>query len=279
MKIIVASAMMSLTLGGCTSMNLKNALGTPKNPTSIFSDPTTPGDKPATQDRFIVPLYNVLLEARTGEGNSATLNESGDMRRYLGAGFGLSDIYCTRFFVKTDEAYRRRRFGRTLTNDVGTIMTTVLGLANAGEKVVTGLAGAVGFADSAWRNYDDSFVVSPDLSNIQSLVFAAQDNFRARSLAKDAVLPGDYGTAQSIIQRYANICSFLGMKTLLDQSAAKQKNDLNTDTEKVNRPVPAVVPPDPKTPPVKAPAPAPAVAPVTVRPEIAIPSLAPNKQD
>lgn len=269
--------MMSLTLGGCTHGSLNSALGTPKNPTAIFSDPTTPTDRPITQDRIIIPLYNVLLEASDGDGTRATLNESGDMRRYLGAGFALSDVYCTRFFVKTDEAYRRRRFGRTLTNDVGTIMTTVLGLANAGQKVVTGLAGAVGFADSAWRNYDDSFVVSPDLSNIQSLVFAAQDNFRARSLAKEAVLPGDYGTAQSIILRYANICSFLGMKTLLDQSAAKQKNDLNTDTEKVNKPTPAVVPADSKTPPVKAPAPAP--APVTIRPEIALPSLAPNKDN
>lgn len=271
-------------LAGCTHDTLNNALGTPKNPTAIFSDPTAAKDKVGSQDRIIIPLYNVLLEASAGHGDNAKLNGDGDMRRYLGAGFALSDVYCTRFFVKTDEAYRRRRFGRTLTNDVGTVMTTVLGLANAGEKVVTGLAGAVGFADSAWRNYDDSFVVSPDLSNIQSLVFAAQDNFRARSLAKEAVLPADYGTAQSIILRYANICSFLGMKGLLDQSAAKQKNDLNTDTEKVNKPaaapaVPAAPAPTPAAPRAPAAAPAPAPAAATIRPEIAIPSLAPNKDN
>lgn len=231
---LLSIAVAAAVLTGCTTERLQTALGTPKNPPPIFSKPRPPKGNAVSQQDFIEPLYEILLEAREKDKdnrNSGNNVGKNDMRRYLGAGFALSDIYCASFFGKTDEAYRRRRFGRTLTNDVGTAMTTVLGLAKAGANVVTGVAAAVGLADSAWRNYDDSFVVSPDLSNVQSLVFAAQDNFRARTLAPKADLPADYGTAQSVILRYANICSFLGMKSLLDQSAGDQRNKLIADSQ------------------------------------------------
>lgn len=229
---ITAAALGLVALQGCTTDRLQTALGTPKNPMPIFTKANLTKKEKPTQKDFIEPLYRVLLEASEVKNNNRTLAAVGEdnMRRYLGAGFALSDIYCAGFFSKTDEAYRRRRFGRTLTNDVGTAVSTVLGLAKAGENIVTGVAAAVGLADSAWRNYDDSFVVSPDLSNVQSLVFAAQDNFRATTLDAKADLPGDYGTAQSIILRYSNLCSFLGMKALLDQSAGDQRNKLNADT-------------------------------------------------
>lgn len=275
----LTTALAAMALAGCTSTSLRTALSTPKNPTPVFADPAMPKGRDP-QDAIISPLYKVLLEAHEPGGTGETLKpgEPADVRRYLAAGFALSDIYCARFFIKTDEAYRRRRFGRTLTNDVGTAMATILGLANAGENIVTGVAAGVGFADSGWRNYDDSFVISPDLSSVQSLVFAAQDNFRARTLAKDAALPGDYATAQSAIQRYANLCSFLGMKALLDQSAGDQRRQLNDSTGTVNKQGVTKVPPPalpaaPPGPAEDAPPPADAAAPL---PSAATPSLAPN---
>ncbi|HVF92912.1 MAG TPA: hypothetical protein VM900_01215 [Sphingomonas sp.] len=231
---LAAVTLAAVSLAGCTSTSLRSALSTPKNPTPIFTDPVIGKGKQASQDAIIRPLYKVLLEAHdAGDVLAKTASEQ-DIRRYLAAGFALSDIYCAQFFIKTDEAYRRRRFGRTLTNDVGTAVATILGLAKAGEGIVTGVAAGVGFADSGWRNYDDSFIISPDLSNVQSLVVAAQDNLRARTLARNAELPEDYASAQTAILRYANLCSFLGMKALLDQSAGEQRRELNTVTDKVN---------------------------------------------
>lgn len=235
MKTALSCAVTLAALGGCTSTNLQNALGTPKNPTAIYLKPNPAKGETADQSGIIVPLYKVLLEASTADGTLRSGDVDSDtMRRYLGAGFALSDIYCSRYFVKTDESYRRRRFGRTVTNDVGTAMATILGLAKAGTNVVTGVAAAVGLADSSWRNYDDSFLISPDLSNVQGLVFAAQDNFRARTLSNDETLPSDYGTAQSVILRYANLCSYLGMKSLLDRAAGEQRTQLDNDTTKKN---------------------------------------------
>lgn len=230
----IVASMALASLAGCTSSSWRQALSTPKNPTPIFTDPVIGKGKQSSQEAIIRPLYQVLREAHAEDGTLSEQPAENKVRRYLAAGFALSDIYCAQFFIKTDEAYRRRRFGRTLTNDVGTAVATILGLARAGEGIVTGVAAGVGFADSGWRNYDDSFIISPDLSNVQALVIAAQDNLRARTLARNAELPVDYASAQSAILRYANLCSFLGMKALLDQSAGEQRRDLNDVTDQVN---------------------------------------------
>lgn len=158
------------------------------------------------------------------------------MREYLSAGFALTDIYCERFFRKADESQRRRKFGRAFTNDVGTVMTTILGLANAGENIVTGSQAIFGFGDSLWRNYDDAFVISPELATVRTLVLAKQDNFRERTLGKTVPLPTTYSGAQSVILRYADSCSYLGMKALLDQSAIQQRSDLDSQTSGLRNP-------------------------------------------
>lgn len=276
MKWRIALLGMVVLTAGCTRGSLNQALGTPKNPTAIFSDPSSKYLN--DQDRFILADYGVLLEAVDLTATPIVVKPIGktDMRRYLGAGYNLADTYCSRYFAKTDEAYRRRRFGRTLTNDVGTAVTTILGLAKAGESAVTALAATTGLADSAWRNYDDSFVISPELATVRALVLAAQDNFRARTLGKDAILPADFGTAHSTIRRYAELCSHLGMKTLMEQSATQQQTTLKDETEVLNNGKKAV----------GAPAPGPAaskgqtVAPSAValeRPATATPALTSNR--
>lgn len=269
-----------ITLGGCTSGSLNHALGTPKNPTPIFADPrnTKIADD---QSLFIQAQFGVLLEAvgRDASDRAVVIDvpEGYNMRRYIAAGYSLADIYCGRYFTKTDEASRRRRFGRTLTNDLGTAATTALNLANAGADAVAGLAAATGLADSAWRNYDDSFVISPEIATVRTLVLAAQDNFRERTLGKNAELPADFGTAHSTIRRYAELCSHLGMKALLEQAATEQKTTLTDETEELKQPVP----PSPlPAAPVESPSAPAIVAPSPKdRPAAAVPALTSNSPD
>jgi len=265
--------------GGCTRGSINNALGTPKNPTAVFSNPESKYVN--DQSKFIIADYGVLIEAIDLDAKPITMKPVGntDMRRYLGAGYDLADAYCSRYFAKTDEAYRRRRFGRTLTNDVGTAVTTILGLVNAGESAVTALAATTGLADSAWRNYDDSFVISPELATVRSLVLAAQDNFRARTLGEDAILPGDFGTAHSTIRRYAELCSHLGMKSMLEQSATKQQAILNDNTEDLNKSQEkrgGAVPPAGVPASEQSSSP---LVPAIERPATATPALTPNQRD
>ncbi len=234
---------------------MHDALGTTKNPYPTLASPHQKG-KPSGRNDLVDSNYDILLDAAR-EGRTVAVD--GDkMRVYLDAGFALSDYYCDLFFRDADESQRRRRFGRAFTNDAGTAISTILGLANAGQNVVTGVAAGFGFGDNLWRNYDDAFVVAPDLSNVQALVSAAQDNFRGKTLGKDAKgvdieLPKTYGKAQSVIMRYANLCSTLGMRALLSQSADAQRTQLQDKTREENNPAPVAPPPVVPAPVVPAP--------------------------
>jgi hypothetical protein len=270
---VAISYVIILLSAGCTSTSINTALGTPKNPSAVYADPNS---KYRDDDnKFIYAAYGVLLESLDDtKGNRLTIRKTvdeADMRRYLSAGYTLSDMYCSRYFRKSDESSRRRRFGRSATNDVGTAVTTVLGLVNAGESAVTALAAATGLADSSWRNYDDSFMISPELSSVQGLVEAAQDNYRSKTLGKDAQLPAEFATAQHMIQRYANLCSHLGMKRLLQESATIEQRALNQDTDKRNagETAPAVVPAAPTGTVQSAPA---ATSTIDTPPATALPS-------
>lgn len=240
----VMGVVLAASLAGCTGTATGirrgfDSIDPNKNPRPVLSDPNSGVSASAARavPPFIAANYAVLREAISTDGGEeegdATLAEadSSNMRRYLGAGFALSDIYCDEYFRLTDEAQRRRHFARSTTNDVGTAMSAVLGLANAGQDVVTGIATGFGVLDSTFRNYDDAFVAGPDLAQVRTLVLAAQDDFRARTLASDSTLPGDYGTAQSVIMRYANICSYLGMRSLLNTTAAAAERALQLSRE------------------------------------------------
>lgn len=147
-----------------------------------------------------------------------------DIRRYLAAGFALTDIYCDRFFRETNQSFRRRKFGRTLTNDVGTAVNGILtAITTVPKNVLGGLNAVSGGLDSTWRNYDDAFVVAPELQNVRTLVLAAQDQFRQKTKGN---MPLDYMTARSSITRYAGLCSFLGMQSLLNESLSDQREAL-----------------------------------------------------
>jgi hypothetical protein len=189
-------------------------------------------------------LKNGLMDAFTGAENPQTIKfkvnpSDSDVTIFLRTGFTLTDIYCDTFFRQTNQAFRRRKFGRGATNDVGTVVSAILGLSNVGAKTVSGVATGFGLADSGWRNYDESFVVSPELDLVRSLVTAAQDKFRKDSFES---LPHDYMTARSTIVRYAGICSFLGMQTLLNQSASSQKEALEKAALTLNVAAPAPKP-------------------------------------
>ena len=198
-----------------------------------------------------IALKNGLLEAFDLSKGDAKASFKPDptpdqVRRFLRSGMTLTDIYCDKFFRQTNLSLRKRKFGRSATNDVGTAIAAILGLSSVGPHTISGVATGFGLADSSWRNYDDSFVVSPDLEMVRSLVLAAQDDFRHKTLADP---PTDYMTARSDILRYAGICSYLGMQTLMNHSVDDQRQKLQNVAAATIGPAPPQRPPA-ATPPI-----------------------------
>lgn len=149
--------------------------------------------------------------------------------RYVQAGFGLSDLYCQRFFIVASQAALRRRFARNVGTATDSLVGTVLSLATAGETAIGIINAGFGAIDSTFQNMDDSFMVAPDLENVRALVHASQDAYRTETLGKN--LPQSYAAARAVIERYAGICSYTGMRRLVNVSVSDQSGRLQARTD------------------------------------------------
>ena len=146
---------------------------------------------------------------------------------FVDAGIALSNHYCSRFFRAVNHSARHRRFARSASNDVGGAVSAVLGLVQAGSGVTGGIAAGFSFLDSGFRNYDDSFIVDPNLAGLQSLVHAAQHDMVIRM---DNNKPKNIFRAVSRIDQYSNLCSFLGMQNLLNKSIESKTEAIKKET-------------------------------------------------
>ena len=95
---------------------------------------------------------------------------NGEVARYLDSAFSLTDSLCDTFFRATNAAALRRQNARANVNDVGTLLAAILGIAKAGSIPTSIVASTTGFSDGVIRNYDTSFLVTPDLATLQPLV-------------------------------------------------------------------------------------------------------------
>ncbi len=151
-----------------------------------------------------------------------------DIRRYLDAGLGLSDLYCQRYFVVASQARLQRRFGRNVGTAADNLVGTILNLAAAGETAIGIVNAGFGAIDSTFQNMDDSFLVAADLENVRNLVHTAQDAYRQEVLG--ARMATSYPAARSVIERYAGICSFTGMRRLVNVSVGAQARQIEQNT-------------------------------------------------
>ena len=161
-----------------------------------------------------------------------------EMRHYLTAGFGITDLYCQRFFTVANASEQNRKFGRNVASGVDVMVGSILSLSGAGETAV-GIANAgFGLLDTTFESYDTAYLVAPDMSNVQKLVLAAQDEYRKDALKSSSMVAG-YPAARSVIERYATLCTFSGMRELVNKSLKDKTDQINLNT---NAPVSQVPP-------------------------------------
>ncbi|WP_417622461.1 hypothetical protein [Parasphingorhabdus sp.] len=154
------------------------------------------------------------------------------MSQYMLAGFGLTDLYCQRFFTITTASERNRRFGESSANSLDVLVNSVLTLSNAGNTAIGVTNSGFGLIDKTFEGYDAAYMVSPDMANVQKLVYSAQSEYRERALnSKATTFPSGYGGARSIIERYANFCTFNGMKALLNESVKNKIDEIDSSLQ------------------------------------------------
>lgn len=145
---------------------------------------------------------------------------------YVSAGFSLTDLYCSRFFTVVTASAQNRAFGKSVFGGVDTLMSSILTLSNAGKTAIGIANSGFGLIDTTFDAYDSAYLVAPDMANVRKLVLAAQNEYRANVLEGDNDSPKTYATARSIIERYAGLCTFPGMRQLVNDSIAEKTDDI-----------------------------------------------------
>jgi hypothetical protein len=165
-----------------------------------------------------------------------------EMRHYLTAGFGITDLYCQRFFTVANASEQNRKFGRNVASGVDVMVGSILSLSGAGDTAV-GIANAgFGLLDTTFESYDTAYLVAPDMSNVQKLVLAAQDEYRKDALKSGSMVAG-YPAARSVIERYATLCTFSGMRELVNKSLKDKTDSINLNTSAPAAPAPPALAP------------------------------------
>lgn len=151
------------------------------------------------------------------------------VRDYLANGFGLTDLYCQRFFMVAAETRQSRRMQSSTLAGVDTLVTSVFTALGAGTITNGIVNNAFEAATATYNNIDSSFLVAPDRDDLIKLVQAAQDSIRKEAFSD---LPKTYPGARSVIERYSSMCSFDGMRSLVGVAMKEAATALNDDTAK-----------------------------------------------
>lgn len=149
-----------------------------------------------------------------------------EITRYLENGFGLTDLYCQRFFIIAGETRQRRHLQRDLGATADPLVIAVLKALSASASALTVVNAGFGAYDGIYKNIDDAFLITPERDTLRKLVLSAQQEFRSQAFS-DVGRPNSYPGARSVIERYAGLCSFDGMKQLVADTLEGGATDLN----------------------------------------------------
>lgn len=168
---------------------------------------------------------------------------------YLENGFGLTDLYCQRYFIVATQTRQGRRLQRGLFKTGDTLMNAVLSALSVGANPIAISSAGFSAVDAGYGAIDDAFVVAPSRDDVRQLVLSAQQRFRADIFTKDtngvSQVPKSYASARATVERYAGLCTFDGMRQLVADALAAKTAALNASAEA------------PKTPPKAGETPAP----------------------
>ncbi|WP_438726834.1 hypothetical protein ACR9YC_09505 [Parasphingorhabdus sp. DH2-15] len=159
-----------------------------------------------------------------------------EMQTYLAAGFGLTDLYCNRFFTTATAATQNRQFAQDLNTGVDTLVGAVLSLSGAGGTAQGITNSGFGLIGDGIQAFDAAYLVAPDLGAVRELLDAAQDQYRKPFFVgtpeqMKEYFPHSYPAARAIIQRYASQCSFTGMRQLISTTVSDRAERIRRNLE------------------------------------------------
>lgn len=171
-----------------------------------------------------------LQFAMQGRTKAETDNTDWALRlaNYTDNGFGLSDLYCSRFMIIAAETRQSRQMQKRSFAAVDVLIGNVLNAVSGSASLITSINNGFGLVGSTYDNIDNAFVITPEKDTLVRLVQAAQAAFR-KAVRDDP--PQSFARARSVIESYASMCTFDGMRGMINTSITKATEDLKSETK------------------------------------------------
>jgi hypothetical protein len=164
------------------------------------------------------------------------------LKKYSGAGVTYSHLLCKDYFDRLTLTKAHRDFAKRGTNLTAGLASTVLGLAKASSANVAATGAFFSFGEASFDAYNEAFVVSPELSNLERLVKEKQKEEEVVIYKKLNATSGTWpdrieslDQAERALSDYIFHCTVNGMKILLNASIQKKTEEIEANTPEIQR--------------------------------------------
>jgi hypothetical protein len=239
---------------------LLSACGSPsiRPPVPLGQDPLVqPANSVAAAEGFD-PYYafNAALAAAQKD-----TNDSSKQAVLLQEGMSLIAAKCAHYFAGLGSAEQHLRFARKETALTGGLAAAMLGLANASTKAVANTGALFSFSTASMDSYLDSYIFSPEVKALQTLVMDAMTTTQAQGvglITRSARGEGSLSYTQvfDFLTQMESYCQPHGIRDLV----TKAVNGVKTTATPAPAPPPNPAP-APAATPTPSPSPAPAATP------------------
>ncbi|WP_288401737.1 lipoprotein [uncultured Acinetobacter sp.] len=229
MKKIILLTSLTLLLSACSWPSVEK-LQTPYSPKHFL----VKGDIKNKKDQDVKYLadkgiifsdaYNAVQKSETPE----------NLKKYTTSGMSYANLLCSEFFDNLTYTKSHRDFAQKTTNLAGGLSSALLGLAQSKASVISAVGSIFGFGQATFNNYNESYIASPDIDTLRSLVKEKMKNsaigiygkLSADTSKKYPERIENFVQAESELNDYIEICTANGMRELVKESVDTKKKNL-----------------------------------------------------
>ncbi|MEH6808246.1 MAG: hypothetical protein V7651_05300 [Hyphomonas oceanitis] len=223
MRNILIVALTAALCGGCSSLRPYDM-----NPAKVQGKEhlkeLARGESNSTSVKWVSTngrFRTLLLEASE---NRATADTA---RQYLSAGVAVADLYCRAYFEKLGEQRADQEALQGSFNITDGVASAALGFAEASAETISLVSVSFSSLEALFENIDAAYLVSPDIEQVEALVFAARDTLHARIFSDTSTLT--YFEAERRLAAYHQLCTFNGVTRLVNEAVANGEPILQTN--------------------------------------------------
>lgn len=162
--------------------------------------------------------------------------------KYVGTGITYSQLLCKQYFDNLTLTKAHRDFAKSETNLTAGLASSLMGLAKASSASVAATGALFSFSEASFDSYNEAYIVSPELSNLERLVKEKQKEEEVIIYKKLNSTSGTWpdkietlDQAERALGDYIFHCTVNGMKILLNSSIQKRTEEIEKNTPRIQK--------------------------------------------